>query len=218
MVILREGCELSNLQTTDGKLCIMSGASRSGKTAKTVRLVRGFATVFVWDIEAQWCKERGFRRVNLTQLRDAVVAGKKGRFAFVPMPGRDNDLKGLFDKFCALVLHYGQYFGECAAVAEELADVTTVAKAPTHWGMLVRRGLKRGISLFPISQRWAEADKTAIGNATDFFLFRCATGDDAAYMAKKTGLPVSRIAALKKLEYIHFDSIEEKITGHKLTF
>lgn len=209
---------MSSLQTNDGKLCAISGASRSGKTAKALRLVRGFKTVFVWDVEAQWCKQRGFRRIDLKGLRDACLIGRAGHFAYVPTPDKDNSLKDLFEIFSAACLHRGWFFGECAVVAEELSDVTTVAKAPPSWGMLVRRGLKRGISLYPISQRWAEADKTTIGNATEFFIFSQRTHDDAEYMAKKTGIPVDRIACLKKLEYLHFDAIDKKISGHKLTF
>lgn len=195
----------------------MSGASRSGKTVMTERLVRRgkFAAVFVWDIEDQWSKLPGYQRiVNFNDLLAVVRAGKKGKFAYVSQ----GDIKADFDRFCRAVFHYGSYFGECAAVLEELADVTTVSKAPEGWGILVRRGLKRGISLFPISQRWAEADKTAIGNATDFYVFRAATGTDVIYMATKTGMPKERIAHLMQLEYLHKDAITGQVTGSKITF
>lgn len=205
------------LATNDGKLCIMSGASRSGKTVMTERLIRRgrFRAVFVWDIEDQWSKLQGYRRiVDFADLLEVVKKGGKGKFAYVSQ----GDMKADFDRFCRAVFHYGTYFGECAAVLEELADVTTVSKAPEGWGILVRRGLKRGISLFPISQRWAEADKTAIGNATDFYVFRAATGSDVAYMATKTGLQKERIAHLKPLEYLHLDALTGQVAGSKLTF
>ncbi|WP_195742083.1 hypothetical protein [Methylobacillus flagellatus] len=205
------------LATRDGRLCIMSGASRSGKTAMTVRLVRQgkFKAVFVWDIEDQWSKLQGYKRITaFADLLEVVKKGKPGKYAYVSQ----GDMKADFDRFCRAVFHYGSYFGECAAVLEELADVTTMSKAPEGWGILVRRGLKRGISLFPISQRWAEADKTAIGNATDFYVFRAATGSDVDYMAKKTGLPRERIAHLQPLEYLHKDALTGQVTGSKLTF
>lgn len=205
-----------SLATKDGRLCIISGSSRCGKTAKTERLVRPFSTVFVWDIEGQWCKLKGYKKVTtFKELVQIVTKGKAGKWAFVYS---GDDMKGAFEKFCKCVLHYGTYFGECACVPEELADVTTTAKAPPHWGMLVRRGLKRGISLFPISQRWAEADKTAIGNATDFYCFRMANGSDIDYMSKKTRIPRERLEGLKPLEFIHYDALAGTIEGSKLTF
>lgn len=205
------------LATNDGRLCIMSGASRSGKTAMTERLIRRgkYKAVFVWDIEDQWSKLQGYKRLSsFADLLTVVRKGGKGKYAYVSQ----GDIKADFDRFCRTIFHYGTYFGECAAVLEELADVTTVSKAPEGWGMLVRRGLKRGISLYPISQRWAEADKTAIGNATDFYVFRAATGSDVDYMAKKTGLPKERIAHLQPLEYLHKDALTGQVTGSKLTF
>lgn len=206
---------MSLLKTNDGRLCIISGASRSGKTVKTERLVRTFKTVFVWDIEAQWCKMKGFKKMSCyADLVKVVTTGKPGKYAYVSQ----GDMKADFDRFCRAVFHFGSYFGECAAVLEELADVTTTAKAPEGWGILVRRGLKRGISLFPISQRWAEADKTAIGNATDFYLFRMSTGSDVDYMAKKTGVMRDRLADLKPLEFIHYNALTGAVEGSKVTF
>lgn len=204
------------LATKDGRLCIISGSSRCGKTVKTERLVRPFKTVFVWDIEAQWCKLKGYKKIStFKELVGIVTQGKPGKWAFVPS---GDDLRGAFESFCKCAFHYGSFFGECAVVAEELADVTTTAKAPPHWGILVRRGLKRGISIFPISQRWAEADKTAIGNATDFYCFRMATGSDIDYMSKKTRIPRERLEGLKPLEFIHYDALAGTVTGSKITF
>lgn len=203
------------LQTKDGQLVIISGSSRCGKTTKTERLVRPFKTVFVWDIEAQWCKLRGFTKVtSLVQLKKLVKAGKTGKFAYVS----NGNIKAEFELFCMCVLFYGSHFGECAIVAEELADVTSIGKAGDCWGMLCRRGMKREISIFAISQRWAEADKTAFGNATEFYIFMQSSEDDARYMSKKTGIDVARIGALNKLEYLHFVKEGKILNGSKVTF
>jgi hypothetical protein len=199
----------------DGKLNIISGSSRCGKTVKTQRLVRGFKTVFVWDIEAQWHKLNGYTKVtDLSELKRFVKAGKQGKFAYV---SRGN-LKAEFELFCMCVLFYGTHYGECAVVAEELADVTTTAKAGESWGMLCRRGLKRGISIFAISQRWAEADKTAFGNATDFYLFRMASAADVEYIAKKTSVKIDRLQGLKPLDFIHYDALTHTAEGGKVAF
>jgi len=203
------------LKTNDGKLVVISGSSRCGKTAKTERLTRPFKTVFVWDIEAQWCKVRGFKKVtSLTDLKNIVKAGKAGKYAFVS----GGDFKHEFEMVCACVLAWGMANGECAFVAEELSDVTTPSKAGDCWGMLTRRGLKRGISIFAISQRWAEADKTAFGNATDYYIFMQSTKMDAEYMGRKLGIDIDRIWQLQKLEFLHFQKQGFTVTGGKLTF
>lgn len=202
-------------QDIDGQLIVISGSSRCGKTAKTMRLVRPFETVFVWDIEAQWCKQKGYKKVtSLVELKKIVKAGTRGKYAYVS----GGNFKAEFELFCQCVMYYGMFYGKCAVVAEELADVTTVAKAGDHWGMLVRRGLKRGISIFTISQRWAEADKTAFGNATEYFIFMQSSEDDARYMSKKTGVDLSRISALNKLEYLNFVKEGKVLVGGKVTF
>jgi hypothetical protein len=204
-----------SLATVDGRLCVISGSSRCGKTTKTERLIRPFKTVFVWDIEAQWCELKGFTKVtSLVQLKKLVVAGKTGKFAYVS----GGDIKADFELFCMCVFYYGDNFGMCAVVAEELADVTNVSKAGANWGKLCRRGLKRNISIFAISQRWAEADKTAIGNATDFFVFMQSTKSDAKYMSDKTDIEYNQIWALNKLEYFHLRKEGKVLRAEKLKF
>jgi hypothetical protein len=194
-----------SLKTVDGELIIIAGASRCGKTAKTARELRKHRQAFIWDIDAQWHRLQGFKKVTtFAELKQIAVSGRSGKFAFVYS---GEDLKGAFEKFCQCVFHYVKYFGACAVVAEELADVTSASKAPLHWGILLRRGLKRNLTIYAISQRWAEADKTAIGNATQFYCFM-QNGDDVVYMHKKTRIPLERLESLRKLEFIHYIKAE----------
>jgi len=205
----------NSLKTNDGRLIIVGGSSRCGKTTKTVELSAEFQTVFVWDIEQQWCELKGFKQVkSLNELKKIAIDGRVGRWAYVS----NKNIKAEFEFFCQCAYHYGRYFGECAVIAEELADVTTTAKAPDSWGILCRRGLKRSITIFAISQRWAEADKTALGNATDFYLFRMSSGDDINYMAKKTRVTVEVLEALESFEYAHYEVRTKKTDVKKLIF
>ena len=205
---------LGGLATDDGRLVIVAGASRSGKTAWTARQVRKLPRVLVWDAECQWAVLPGFRKVSgRRELIRAVQGAGPARLAFVPGP----DLRGDFDVWSAAARYWGTYCGPCVVVAEELADVSTPAKAPAEWGMLVRRGLKRGISIYAISQRWAEADKTAVGNASEFVLFRMSSGDDIAYMARKTRVPAAELESLAPLQYVRF-SVTGDIERGRLTF
>lgn len=189
------------------RLVIIGGSSQCGKSTKTLELIKPFKTAFIWDVEAQFYKQKGFQKVaSLAELKRIVISGKRGKWCYVS----NGDLKKDFELFCMCVFHYGSYYGECAIVAEELADVASVSKASQQWGILLRRGLKRGINIFAISQRWAEADKTALGNATDFYLFRMSSMDDIRYMSNKTRVTVSDLESLNQFEYAHYSVIEKK--------
>lgn len=115
-------------------------------------------------------------------------------------------------------MYAGRYVEPLEAIAEELADVTTPSKAPGNWGILLRRGLKRGITIRAISQRWSEADKTAVGNATDFVMFRQSSGDDVRYLARKTRVDEADIGGLAPLEFVHLDALTGAKKRGKLKF
>jgi ApbE superfamily uncharacterized protein (UPF0280 family) len=125
------------------------------------------------------------------------------------------DIKKEFDYWCAVVFYAGRHIAPLTVIAEELADVTTPSKAPGHWGIILRRGLKRGITIYAISQRWAEADKTAIGNASEYMLFT-SRGEDIDYIARKTRVPVAELEALKPFEFIRFDPVTKEQSKNKL--
>lgn len=202
------------MKTSDGKLFVISGASRCGKSTKVARMVRSSRRAIAWDPEAQWCELPGWRKVTTRrQLLAAVQARGHMRIAYVSA----GDLKADFDYCCRCAYFAGRYIEPIDFVGEELADVTTTSKAPPGWGILVRRGLKRGINIYAISQRWAEADKTAMGNASVYVIF-ASRGEDVNYIARKTMLPVTELAELRALEYIVFDPVTKEKRKEKLTF
>ena len=203
------------MQTDDGRLIVVAGASRCGKTAYTAQQVKAEKRVIAWDIEDQWAALPGWKKI--TSRRDLFAAIQKpgpAKLAYVI----GGDIKAEFDFWAGCAMHWGRYHGGCVAIAEELADVTTPSKAPGNWGILVRRGLKRGISIYAISQRWAEADKTCIGNASEFVCFRISSGDDIGYMSRKTRIPSEALEGLADLEYIKFDPKKSGIERGKLSF
>ena len=189
------------MQTVDGRLIVIAGASRSGKTAWTSRQVKAEKRVIAWDPEDQWARLRGWKRItSRADLFDACKLPGPAKLAYVA----GGDLRGAFDFWAACAQYWGRYCGPCSVVAEELADVTSQAKAPGNWGILLRRGLKRGITIYAISQRWAEADKTAIGNASEFVLFRMSSGDDIRYMSRKTRVPEDELIGLQPLQFVRY--------------
>lgn len=203
------------MKSNDGKLYVIAGASRSGKTVRTYRQTRHFPRVIVWDIEGQWCMQPGFVKVTTRRELLRMTTQNKGPHKIAYVAG--GDIQDEFNFFCGCAYYWGRYLGPCAVVAEELADVSTPAKAPQEWGILLRRGLKRGITIFAISQRWAEADKTTLGNASIFWVFRT-IGDDTRYMSRKTSVNVAILETLKPLEYVEIDAATGKTKREKVKF
>jgi hypothetical protein len=204
------------LKTNDGKLVVISGTSRTGKTAKVRELLQNEKSVWAWDPEDQWAHEPGFLRVtNRKQLADVMQSVTQNKVAFVA----GGDLSEGFDFFCQCAYFRGRYVVDAITIiAEELADVTTPAKAPQPWGLLVRRGLKRGISIYAISQRWSEADKTAFGNATEYYMFMLSSGDDVRYLERKTMIEKGLLETLEPLQFYHYHTHTKKIERGQLAF
>lgn len=204
------------MKTNDGKLIVVAGASRSGKTAWVKKATATEKRVIAWDPEDQWSQLPGWtkcsREMDLLQIATKQKGGMK--IAFVA----GGEMKQAFDFWAACVMYAGRYVEPVTAIAEELADVTTPAKAPGNWGILIRRGLKRGITIYAISQRWSEADKTAVGNASRFVLFRQSSGDDVTYLSRKTRVPVTELEGLKPLEFVDYDALSGAIGTGKLRF
>ena len=203
------------MKTEDGRLYVISGASRSGKTAWTRKATAKARRVFAWDPDDQWAALQGFHKITTRKMLIAYMA-KPGPLKIAYVAG--GDLKAEFDFFCGCAMYAGRYVEGLEVIAEELADVTTPSKAPGKWGILLRRGLKRGITIRAISQRWSEADKTAVGNATDFVFFRMSSGDDVRYLSRKTKIEEAEINGLVPLQYVHMDALNGNIFRGKLKF
>lgn len=174
------------------KIIIVTGSSGSGKSAWTKQQIKPAKRLIVWDIDDEYGDIPAIKTFeSLAGLAKAVKASKTGKFRYV---GRFAD----FDGFCKIAFAWGA----CTCVVEELAGVTTPAKAPEGWHTLVSRGRKRGIHIYAITQRPSESDKTIMGNASTFHAGRMNRAGDRAYMAKEMDIPLQEINALQNLEYI----------------
>lgn len=203
------------MKTQDGRLYVIAGASRSGKTAWTRQQTAKQLRVLAWDPEDQWSQLPGWKKVTTRkQMLVAAQAPGPQRVAYVA----GGSLPAEFDFFAGAAMYAGRYVEPVHVIAEELADVTTPSKAPGNWGIILRRGLKRGITLWCISQRWSEADKTAVGNATDFVIFRQSSGDDVRYLSRKTRIEEGEINGLVPLQFVHMDALTGSIQRGKLKF
>ena len=192
-----------------GRLTAAIGASRSGKSAFVMNEIKGRDRVLVWDIKGEYS---GFIQCRTkSQLFKAVNApGNKGRISFIAQSLDD------FEYFCRIAAAWVQLNyvagNKTALVFEETADVTSPGKAPKSYGILLRRFLSYGVDIFAITQRPAESDKTAVGNASIVRVCRLQLARDKKSASGDTGIPYSVIAALKadqdkgQFDFVHADT------------
>lgn len=181
--------------TLEARIIVVCGSSGSGKSAWVKQQLAGAARVCAWDPDGEYAELRGFTAITRARDLPRVLArSRAGRFAFVaPLAA--------FDHWALCVFGWGN----CVAIAEETADVTSPGKAPPGFGQLIRKGRRRGITLYAITQRPSESDKTALGNATRLHVCQMVRAKDRAYMAAELDCPPENLAALKPLEFIERD-------------
>jgi len=193
--------------TLKADITVVCGSSGSGKSGWIKQQLKGRKRVIVWDVDEEYTEESGFVAVrSISELLGLLKRRKTGRFAYVPESLKE------FNAWCMAAF----YWGYCTAIAEETADVTTPSKAPAGWGILVRRGRKRGVSIFGVTQRPAESDKTIMGNASMIHCGYLELLPDRQYMAVRMGLSVEDLENLEELEF--FQKRKKVINKGKVIF
>lgn len=204
-----------------GVIVAVAGSSQSGKTAYVRHRIKQHARALSWDVEGQYPGTVARTRRELVAAIRKVGA-RAGQIAYRPETMQD------FDFFARAAFVFGAIGGKAgrdtAIIAEETSDVTTPGKAPESWGQLLRKGKKRGISIYAITQRLAESDKTAIGNADYVHCCRLVLPIDRKYMANILDTTAAKLSELrcdqdkKRFDYIQRDlGRDETVTG-VLTF
>lgn len=122
-----------------------------------------------------------------------------------------------FGQWAAVTLAWAHH-APFTAVAEELADVVHAGKGPKGWRQLVSGGLAYGLTIYGITQRIQETDKSIFGNATTLRIFRTGNENDSRYISKASGIPVADIESLNKLEYLEKDRDSGEISRGIVTF
>jgi hypothetical protein len=190
----------------EGRLYCVTGATRSGKTLWTAQEVAPASRLLVWDLLGEWAARYRCRRIGSLRELAAAIDGRE-RIAF-HRPGMVED----FDAFCRLAFIFAQ-LRPGVVVIEETATVTSPGRAPPAWGDLVRMGLRYGVDLYALTQRPAESDKTAFGNASVIHCGRAVTPRDRATVAQYLDVPVSDVAQLQPLEFIERHAGGQLIRG-----
>ncbi len=156
----------------------------------------------MWDLLGEWSTRYRCARVSsFSEL--AARIDTRARLAFHRpgmAAGRD------FETFCRLAFVWLR-LEPGALVIEETATVTHAGKAPAAWGDVVRMSLRYGVELYALTQRPAESDKTAFGNASVVHAGRFTLPRDRAAIAEYLDVPVDVVAALRPLDWIERDHV-----------
>lgn len=196
----------------DGELVVVTGATRSGKTAWTAQQVAGLARLLVWDSAEEWALRFDCERITSpAELAARLAPAKLERLAYVrPVTASE------FAFFCRCAWVWLRA-ARGALVVEELADVTHPGKAPPAWGEIVRKGLRYGPTIYALTQRPSESDKTALGNATRVHAHRMAFPADREYLARVLGVRLEELERLAPLEYLERD-LAGQVSRGRVTF
>lgn len=196
----------------DGEIVLVAGASGSGKTVYTMRAVARSARLIVWDSHLEWsakgCQEIG----TIPELVQACRTREPAHLAYTGGPVSQ---KG-FDVFCRVALLWGK-LAPCTVVVEELADVSTPSKAPQGWGELLRWARKLGLSIYGITQRPAESDKTILGNAHRIVCHALGRVEDEIYMSRELRVEPCAVASLQRAKLEHIERLPDHSTRRAFT-
>ncbi|MGR5079918.1 ATP-binding protein [Photobacterium swingsii] len=135
----------------------------------------------------------------------AVLAGRKTNQGFkIAKTFRGEPTHDDFERFAQIVwgCGNGNHAKPLKAVFEECAQFAdTSGKAKGTHGSIMRVGRKFGIHAINPFQRGQEVPKTILGNSRYKWVGIQARENDAKYLAAETGIPLTEILNLKKLEY-----------------
>jgi len=195
-----------------GEIGLFAGTTQNGKTYQVKKRIRSDRRVCVWSVKevndkyAENWPDSIIVKGGLHELRrvliDEIGTGS-GRVIYIPRSLREF---GAWSKIC---FAWG-IMKECTVVGEELADVTTPAKAPEGWGNMLRQGVGFGMKIYGVSQRPAEADKTILGNVSFIQCHFLSRSGDRKYMAEEMDVAPEDIKNLNQYHWVR------RVAGGKL--
>jgi hypothetical protein len=205
-------------QRADGEAFLVCGSRGSGKSGWTRQQCEGAERLLVWDSVGEWSRDRIVTPVrSLTQLHQLITLdlAEPGPFRY----GYTGPVNAkTFNTFCKLAFVWMKAAPGGVVVVEELADVTSPGKAPEGWGEIVRKGRHYSGSIYGLTQRPAESDKTLAGNADVIHCGRLSFPTDRKTLAEYLDVPVGQITELPSLHWIERDMRTRELRTGKLTF
>jgi len=183
---------------------LFCGSSGSGKSFKVKDKIKKAKRLIIFDPDDEYDEVAGIQTVRTAQaLLSLVKRHPKGPLKVRYVANGE----AAFNVWGKAVF----VWGNCVAVAEEIAGVTSPGKAPQGWHTLVSRGRKRGITIYAVTQRPSESDKTILGNISKIWVGRMARAKDRKYMAAELDVHVDDITELKALDYLERDMLSNTV-------
>lgn len=213
--------KVSPFKIKSGKLISVNGRSRSGKTFQVLRLLAEHERGLIWDIEQDYAVD--YRAFTLRELT-GLIQKHKGKKVFIGYSGALADIGGFCERAFAYISMMGAAGKRSVIVCEETSDFTNPNWAPKEYAELLRKGLKRGADLICVTQRLAESDKTAIGNASVVHVSALKLAADRKRLCAETDMPLSVIAGLRfdrdnsVFDYLVIDDSKQAYRRGVLTF
>lgn len=205
---------MASQRRADGTLVYVTGSPGAGKTSWVRDRVRRARRLIVWDGKGiDWGERQGCTVLkSLHDLRALALSAGAMRLSIRVPVTRAN-----FEAFAGLAWVWARYRSG-VIVVDEIADVTSTAKAPMAWGEICRKARAFGTDVYVTTQRPQECDKTAQGNALLYHCGLMADADDQRYVARRLlgGYPLEQLATLEPLEYLERDVRTRQVARGKL--
>lgn len=188
---------------------VVVGQSGSGKSTWVKRKTKKARRLIVWDPHYEY---------SVTRYRSMAAFVAAVRQAGPLQVGLSVDpTPRNFERFCAAVELVISADRKTTVVVEELADVTTPAKAAPAWGRLARGARKFGGTIYAITQRPQEADKTIYTQAAFLWVGFLERPQDQKAMAERLAVSVDDVRAIQPGSYL-YKAPAQPATRHRITF
>lgn len=176
---------------------LIVGASGSGKSSYLRQEVN-----FKQDRIIAWDPDEDFPLPRCRDLKTFIKLCSKAGFGKIRVALTINPDIESFEVFAGLAFAMCHAKAPMDILADEIADVTRVAKASPNWGQLCRKSRKYGGRLLAATQRPQEADKTIFNQAQ--IKWCGALSSHAAYkhMANEMEIPLDEFKALDNIDRV----------------
>ena len=173
---------------------LIIGASGSGKSAflrKTINFKS--PRIIAWDPDEDF----SLPRVRSMAAFEKLV--KKCGFGNIRVSLTVEPTEANFERWAGLVFAICHAAAPMEILADEIADVTRIAKASPNWGQICRKVRKYGGRISAITQRPQEADKTIFNQTHIKWVGALSSAKAYKAMADEMDLPVCELKALKNI-------------------
>ncbi|PHR87962.1 MAG: hypothetical protein COA78_36815 [Blastopirellula sp.] len=173
---------------------LIIGASGSGKSAflrKTINFK--CARIVAWDPDEDYPLPRVRSMAAFEKLVKKCGFGKI-RVSLTVEPTEEN-----FERWAGLVFAICHAAAPMEILADEIADVTRIAKASPKWGEMCRKVRKYGGRISAITQRPQEADKTIFNQTHIKWVGALSSAKAYKAMADEMDLTTSELKALDNI-------------------